>query len=294
MKISNVLVPVDFSPPSRLAVDYGVALARSFRATLTLLHVVEYPSIAVDPAQCDADALKLSELLGAEDKGDLNVQTVVKVGDVDEQIRSTLREVNADFIVLGTHGRSLLGRALVGSVTQKMLRKLHVPVLTVSHVTGPLKFGTILFAVDLSAAAEEAYGFALEVAAQTKSDLTVLHVLDYPGLNYGVLEGDTSIRGRLADIAQSRLDEMAEQAKKRGINVETLLARGKAAEEILRTAETNDANLILLAIEQKGLIEKTFLGATAERVVREAYVPVLSLPVAITGRAGTKDARLAS
>jgi nucleotide-binding universal stress UspA family protein len=293
MKITNVLVPVDFSPPSTLAVDYGVALARSFRATLTLLHVVEYPSMAVDPGQCDADALKLSELLGSEDKGDLDVRTVVKVGEVHEQIQSTLREVNADFIVLGTHGRSLLGRAFVGSVTQKMLRKLHVPVLTVCHVTGPLKFGRILFAVDLSAAAQEAFGFALELAEQTRSDLTLLHVVDYPGLNYGVLEGDTSVRGELADIARSRLDEMAEQAKKRGINVETLLARGKAAEEILRTAEMTEANLILLAVEQKGFIEKAFLGATAERVVRDAYVPVLSLPVAVEG-AETKNLRLAS
>ena len=293
MRITNVLVPVDFSPPSKLAVDYGVALARSFRAALTLLHVVDYPSIAVDPGQCDADALRLSELLGSEDKGDLDVRTVVKVGEIHEQIHSTLREVNADFIVLGTHGRSLLGRAFVGSVTQKLLRKLHVPVLTVCHVTGPLKFGRILFAVDLSAAAQEAYGFALEVAAQTKSDLTVLHVMDYPGLNYGVLEGDTSVRGELADIAQFRLDEMAEQAKERGVHVETLVVRGKAAEEILRTAEANDADLILLAIEQKGLIERAFLGATAERVVRDAYVPVLSFPVAIAG-GGTKDARLAS
>jgi len=291
MKISNVLVPVDFSPPSKLAVDYGVALARSLRATLTLLHVVEYPSMAADPNQCNEDALKLSALLGSEDKGDLNVQTVVKVGDVHDQIHSTLREVNADFIVLGTHGRGLLGRAFVGSVTQKMLRKLHVPVLTVCHVTGPLKFGRILFASDLSAAAQEAFGFALELAAQTKSDLTVLHVMDYPGLNYGVLEADTSVREELADIARSRVDEMAARAKERGVTVETLLVRGKAAEEILKAAEKNDANLILLAIEQKGLIEKTFLGSTAERVVRDAYVPVLSVPVTV---AEEKERRLAS
>ena len=84
MKIKNVLVPADFSPPSRLAVNYGVSLARQFRAKLTLMHVVESPPALgypfgsenpkVEAAHREQAMRMLSALLAPEDQDDLDLQ----------------------------------------------------------------------------------------------------------------------------------------------------------------------------------------------------------------------------
>jgi nucleotide-binding universal stress UspA family protein len=165
-----------------------------------------------------------------------------------------------------------------------MLRKLNVPVFTVCHATGPLKFSEILFATDLSDASEGAFRFARDLARAHGSHLMILHAIDYAGLNYGVLEGDHTVRDQLYDLAKTRLHEMATQAEREGVKVETTLVRGDAGEQILAMADRNETDLILLSVERKGLLEKAFLGSTAEHVVRDAHVPVLSIPVAAAER----------
>ena len=142
MDIKNVLVPVDFSPPSRLAVNYGVSLARKFRAKLTLMHVVESLSAVAHPeSEPREQAMRmLSALLAPEDQDDLDLRIVIKSGNIKDEITSTIAEQHADIAVMGTHGRGLLGRWLIGSVTQGILRKMPIPILTVCCATRPLTF----------------------------------------------------------------------------------------------------------------------------------------------------------
>jgi nucleotide-binding universal stress UspA family protein len=280
MRIRNILVPIDFSPPSKLAADYGIALARTFRSGLTFLHVVEFPALSVSPHETENAELKLSQLAGSEDEDDLNIRTVVKVGDVQDSILETVREEAADLVVMGTHGRGFLGRVLVGSVTQHLLRKVGVPVFTVCHAHGPLTFSKILFATDLSDASAGAFRTALELAKSHGSHLTMLHAVDYPGINYGAIGSDVTAERELFALATERLRDMAALAEQEGLDVETRSVRGPAAEQILAAAR-DDADLILLSIERKGFLEKAFLGSTAEHVVRDAHVPVLSIPVEV-------------
>src|SRR5262249_55479233 len=133
MLIKDVLVPVDFSPASRIAVNYGTSLARQFHGRLMLLNVVEpvtggmseFPPIAAKiEREHYAQALRmLPALVAPEDQDDLDLQTLVRCGNVEEQILSAVHDEEADLIVMGTHGRGLLGRLFIGSVTQHILRK---------------------------------------------------------------------------------------------------------------------------------------------------------------------------
>ena len=139
MHLSKILVPVDFSPPSTLAVNHGAALARKFGAKLSLLHVVESPRRWFTRFRTEAEKVEtqrrvqaekmLPILVSPEDWKDLDVRFLVKAGDVEETIQNAVHEENADAVVMGTHGRTLFGRLLIGSVTQELLRKLGVPVL---------------------------------------------------------------------------------------------------------------------------------------------------------------------
>src|SRR5262249_60874281 len=113
----------------------------------------------------------------------LNFEIIVKSGDVDSELMGIVEEKEVGLIVMGTHGRSLVGRMISGSVTEGMLRKVHVPILTVSHVD-PIKdvndaarvsLGRILYATDLADGSEEALSFSIRLARALDASLTVAH-----------------------------------------------------------------------------------------------------------------------
>lgn len=144
--LKNVLVATDFSEPSEAALRYGSELARKFDATLHVLHVVDdlaaHPSTVPGGLAMDLGALQmelevtahdnLSSLVPEPDRTALNAQLHVTVSSVPgSAILSYARDVGADLIVVGTHGRHGLARLLIGSVAQHVTRLAECPVLTV-------------------------------------------------------------------------------------------------------------------------------------------------------------------
>lgn len=286
MEIKNVLVPTDFSVPSKMAVNYGVALARKFRARLTLMHVLGVQPMLSEAAEIDPhleeelrqEALeKLSDLVAPEDQDDLDLQTVVKVGGVQKAILNTAKEQHADLVVLGTHGHGRIGRLVLGSTTEGVLRKLTIPVLTVRQ-TRQMNFRRILFATDLSESSVRALDFVLNLASAFQAKVIAAHTVDKRMIS----AVDDTVRTDLHDIAahqaKEKLAMIVTEGRRRGIDVCTALAEGVVAEEILKSADKSNADIIVLATAPKGAIERALIGTTAERLVREARIPVLSIP----------------
>ena len=146
IKISNVLVPTDFSEPSASALAYGREFARAFGARLHVLHVVENSMMFVGPEAVGVDLARLQTELdaaartalertvAAEDREQLNAATVVRSGTSTAfEIARYAEEAVIDIIVMGTHGRGPLGHLLMGSVAEKVVRIAPCPVLTVRH-----------------------------------------------------------------------------------------------------------------------------------------------------------------
>jgi nucleotide-binding universal stress UspA family protein len=290
MLIKRVIVAVDFSPPSNLAASYGIALARRFGARLTLLHVIEFPNQGAGKAE-----RMLPALISPEDRDNLDIQCVVKQGDVQEQIKRAVEEQRADILVMGTHGRSLFKRLLIGSVAQSLLRDLPVPVFTLCHAGPQPGFERILLATDFCDVSDEAVQFALDLARTMGSQLIVAHVVDTrPGVMLeppqvaAVFEEE---RGIAAEEARAKLKELEAEGASRGVAVETVLARGTPHDEILRIAGDATADFIVLQVRKRGLIDRMVLGSTAERVIRAAHVPVLCVPLGVTA-CKTEDERV--
>jgi nucleotide-binding universal stress UspA family protein len=179
---------------------------------------------------------------------------------------------------MGTHGRGLFGRWFIGSITQGILRKVSIPILTVCRATGPIAFKRILFAADLSEASRQGFGFALELARMMRSDIVVLHALETVSLTYGGGEMVGYVSRQNMEEVRAKLDDLVAEGNRQNVKIETVLIEGIAAEEIVKAADDNTADLILIAVQRKGVVERTLLGTTAERVIREAHVPVLSIP----------------
>jgi nucleotide-binding universal stress UspA family protein len=134
--LRTILFPTDFSEPSRYAFSVACALARDYRARLLVLHVVPPPLFHGEVvARRQGDGFyegHWAELrkLQPPDPG-VAVEYALEEGDAVEAILETARQSPCDLIVLGTHGRSGLGRLLMGSVAEQVVRKAPCPVLTV-------------------------------------------------------------------------------------------------------------------------------------------------------------------
>jgi len=146
IKIANVLVATDFSEASASARAYGRELARTFGATLHVLHAVENPvmwagpeSAGVDFARLQADLeasaqKQLAALVTADDRRELGARTIMRTGNSPAfEIANYAKEAGIDIVVMGTHGRGRVAHLLMGSVAEKMVRIAPCPVLTVRH-----------------------------------------------------------------------------------------------------------------------------------------------------------------
>jgi nucleotide-binding universal stress UspA family protein len=141
----HILVPSDFGEASAAALELGVSLARAFDAKLTLLHVWELPiypymdfmlNSAVISEVEDAATKGLARALETLQQSMPSAQSKLKTGLPWQGILEASLELNADLVVMGTHGRHGLSRLTLGSVAEKVVRLSEVPVLTVH---GPRK-----------------------------------------------------------------------------------------------------------------------------------------------------------
>ena len=145
IRIKNVLVATDFSEPSEAALNYGRELARSFDATLHVLHVADsvymqfgdaYSGVVPElQAEVEKAArVQLDALLDDEDRTILRAKPVLIAGIAKAAaIVDYAAQNGIDLIVMGTHGRGAIGHLLMGSVAERVVRTAGCPVLTVHH-----------------------------------------------------------------------------------------------------------------------------------------------------------------
>jgi nucleotide-binding universal stress UspA family protein len=144
-RIRNILVPTDFSEPAGAAWRYAQGLAGRFKCRVHLLHVVS-PPFLYDAWGTDAAALNMAELIarfedaarrqlarlaGRAGRGATRVVTSTTTGLTVEQILDYIAAHHIDLVVIGTHGRGMVGHLLLGSVAERVVQRSSVPVVTV-------------------------------------------------------------------------------------------------------------------------------------------------------------------
>ena len=142
LRISNILVPVDFSTGSRACIEYATAMAETLHSNVTLFHVFERADLMatiVPGADRDADnttdralAQRSLEGLRAEtpSRAGVSVSVVIVHGSPAEEIVSFSHDKAFDMVVIGTHGRTGFSHVLMGSVAEAVVRRASCPVLT--------------------------------------------------------------------------------------------------------------------------------------------------------------------
>lgn len=300
--ITRILVPTDFSATSNAAFGYAKALAERFDASLHLVHAFEDPfTTAAFAAEMYAplpttlrDTLvidieqRLAERLPAEDRARFRGTAEIVTGPTAKAIVEYSQSLGSDLIVMGTHGRGGMSHLLLGSVAERVVRTARCPVLTVREPGEPIK--RILVPTDFSDTADAALTYARLLAARYGASLQLLHVLDDPFVTEGLaaeayMTEAPVLRSALLREAQNRLAQRVVPLRRGGefegspgvtrVDAEVLFGHG--AKTIAEYALDRGANLIVMGTHGRTGVAHLLLGSVAERLVRHAPCPVLTV-----------------
>ena len=295
--ITRILFATDFSRWARRAEDYACALACSWKATLTVLSVAEFPP-GLNPdytvnQQYLADLLKnassqLVDLKSRAERRGIAITTRVATGIPSEEVITVARAEDSDLIVVGTRGKTGLAHVLLGSTAERVIRGAPCPVLTVrmepadtkqeeGALSRPVTLERILVPVDFSDCSLDALEYAIVVAQQSKASLMLLHVLE--PVSYGLDFTLSHIRTReqVRESWTKRLEELAFSHQHSNVPVESRLRGGLPADSILDSAQTLPCDLIVMGTHGRRGFSHALSGSVAEAVLRKALCPVLTV-----------------
>jgi len=300
-RFNRIVCPVDLSEYSQRALDHAMAIARWHGSHVWALHVHQLvtPAFAAAPALAaesfqvvrlsDAERAQLEaslrEWVKADAAAGVTVETAVEEEfNVPETILTYAAEVGADLITIATHGRSGFKRFVLGSVTEKLLRTSPCAVLVVpphAHEAvprAPIAYQRIVCPVDFSHASRHSLDVAASLASESGGRLTVAHIVETPPEIADMPTPDLS-EYRSMCFEQARRSMKTLTAPLRQVcGVDELLLAGKPAREILRLAEEQQADLIVMGIEGRGTVDRMLFGSVCQHVVRQAGCPVLTVP----------------
>jgi nucleotide-binding universal stress UspA family protein len=296
-EIKSILCPVDFSDASVHALDQAIALAGWCKARITALHVHQ-PAFMPLPGlwaeeRLEADRARLRADIAAHSQAAANagivIDAVVEIGQPASHILDCAVARSVDAIVMGTHGAGGFQHLVLGSVTEKVLRKAPCAVLTVPpHAqTASVPFTRVLCPVDFSLPSLAALQMARSLAGESASALTVLHVIEWPWreppppsaaeLPPALAESLAEYRRYLETSAMARLEGLIQEGEAGGLLPVPHVSHGKSYVEILRAAAEERADLIVMGVHGRNILDMTLFGSTTNHVVREATCPVLTL-----------------
>jgi nucleotide-binding universal stress UspA family protein len=303
--IATILIPLDGSELARAALPYGVALAKAAGARLVLFRAVSVlPMPGLDnwaaQKKAEAEAERELEAEAARLREDgLAADARVGGGDAAWAIRHAVQDVAADLVVMSTHGRGGIGRWFYGSVAEQTLRLSPVPVVLVPPACAWARAPRggrmrVLVPLDGSELAESALRPAHRIATTLGAELVLVRVVEPRPADSVTLTGDwpvpaettpvwpvpaetTAVEERLA-AARDYLEESAARVGVADLVALRVVEQGDPAHQILETARSVAAALIVMATHGRTGLTRLVMGSVASAVVQRAVTPVVLVP----------------
>lgn len=281
VSLDKILLATDFSPASERALEYALSLARHYGSHLYVTHIITlygYPLIAPDLAaareqkyyQEAKDAM--AKLVRSGRLIDVSHSIVIEEGTLWPSIQRLIEKHGVNLVIAGTQGMGSVKKVLLGSNAEQMFRQLSVPMLTVgpAALSEPLyeaEFKHVLFATDFGLGAEKEAAFALSLAKEHRSRLTVLHVSARTEQAVG-LDRESILR---------QMRELVPDTHGERCFVDFRVMFGKPVEEILHVQQDTRANLIVMGAKKRASLAGHVPHTTAFEVVSSAPCPVLTV-----------------
>lgn len=287
-RFERILFPVDFSERSRAAAPFVLSMAQRYKAKVVALHVLQPPPPlyagmnTVYPEVYDFEGLsadlraELQKFVDAE-LPKVEAACLVEMGDPAAVITEYAENEKMDLIAMPTHGYGTFRRALLGSVTAKVLHDAKVPVWTAAHAPEPSHRAHpqprhILCALGLKPESRHTLEFAIELAGDTGATVEVVHVAPEGEVEPVFAEG--RMHDLVLDAARSKLVKIQEEA---GTDVEAVVNGGSVAHMVRKVALEKRSDLVVVG---RGCEKNAIMGrlrSNTYAIVRESPCPVLSV-----------------
>ena len=259
----KVLVPYDGGDLSEQAAVMAIELLAQHPVDLLLLRVASDPEGATDAQR------SLEEAAGRLAGSPAAVTPLLAFGRPEQEIVRCADQRGADLIAMSTHGRSMMARMLVGSVTDRVIRTspvpvlvLHPPTMSLGQVSPPTgRKLRVLAPLDGSAFAEEAVKMAVSLLSPELIELSLACVVGTPE--------------RETPVARGILDEAATRLAKPGLGITTTILTGGTAALVNAFAVEGAHDLVVMSTHGHGMLTRTLVGSVTDQIVRTSEVPIL-------------------
>ena len=278
MSTKKILVPIDFSEQSLIAMEQSYNLTREYKAELTLLYVIEDDGFITkffskqqdDEIKKQID-VRLSQLAAeVTTKTGLKVSTLIARGAVYEKIVEVAEMINAYLIILGISGMTTMKKRFIGSNALRVVRESTVPVITIRGKQHRNGCHTIVLPLDLTKETKEKVGFAIEMAK----------------LYQGAVIKVVSVLFTTDEFLVNRLTRQLHQVKafveKQGVECTSELLHGEKgdqslADKIINYAKAVEGDLLVIMTQQEVDFTYRFIGSSAQEIINNSEVPVISI-----------------
>ena len=293
--LRTILVPHDFSPHADAALRRASGFAQATRARIHLLHACALPVGSLMPYEMAVptgvwDAIRA----GAERRLEEVRRSLPRLGiEAGAEVSSRLpvdailesaRESRAELIVMGTHGRTGLEHAVLGSVAERTLRLAPCPVVSVKEGDAGALPRRVLVATDFSSTGEHAREVGFAVARHFGAEVHLVHALDVlpPLVSAYALAPPAALVVEARENANKRLDAALEAMRARGVRATGHLTDAPAAPAIARIAGAVEADLVVVGTHGYTGLRHALLGSVAERTLRLVRCAVLTVKASDT------------
>ncbi len=273
---NKILVPVDYSPQSLIALEQASNLAKVFNAEITILKVAETSGVSTFFTSKHMDEftsaleVQLKDFVAEQvKKTGVAMSSVLKKGKVYDEIVETAEELKATFIVMGTSGSESGMKRFIGSNALRVVRSSNIPVITIKGQHHRKGCQNIILPLDLTKETKEKVVKAIEFAKRFGSTIRVVSVL---------FTSDEFIVNRLT----RQLDQVKKFIEKSGVEcsaeiIKSTKGNESLAEVIIDYANKAKGDLIIIMTQQETDYTEYFIGSSAQEIINHSDMPVLSI-----------------
>jgi len=286
----KILVATDFSDSSRSAWFAGFNLASRCLAKVEVLNIYTYIQYVFSPDNYAVPTERWQKRLIDEMETQYSSRlypnshrSITSSASIPEGILEYARKEACDLIVVGTHGRRALGRLLMGSVTQELIRNSPVPVMIVKAIKKPEEhvqnYDRVLIPIDFSDMSMKALNYGIRFANFLRADVHVIHTVDTPAIDNlkGMYPFPETMIPDTVDLNVDLSLTKAIQDKDVIGNWKVATLFGDPSEEILNYAAKNNCGFIVMGTHGRKGLEKTLLGSVTAVVASKSEIPVITV-----------------
>ena len=265
--MKNVLVPTDFSDYSNAALEYAIYISKIRKSKIHIVTVVSSNNVE----ELERIESKMAELKSDPKLEALNIETYIKIdGAVCDKVLECAKEIKADIILMGSHGSSTITEILLGSNTEKVVRKSNFNVLTVKHGMIRESIKSIVFASDFSKESNQIFSVIRDIANKFNACVHLLKI-------------NTPDHFEPTRVSMEKINKFIVNEKLIPLNNDKykVALYSDSTEElgILNYCIENEIDIITLGVHNKTSVWKLLHESTSQNLVNHSFRPVLTIPI---------------